>query len=197
MSYPAMAADIKNLMAHLGLPKAHIMGHSMGGKALMQLALSHPELIDKMLVVDIAPVQYQPHHDDVFKGLNAIDLATLKSRGDADQQLSPFVSELGVRAFLLKNLYRTETKQFAWRMNLASLEHNYQHISAAPSGTPYLSEVLFIKGATSNYMIPEYRDALLSLFPNASYKVIKNAGHWPHAEQAQVFTAMVLDYLSA
>ena len=197
MNYPLMAADIKNLMQHLGLDKAHIIGHSMGGKALMQLALNHPNLIDKMIVVDIASVQYEPHHDEVFKGLFALDLPALKSRSDADKQLAEFVSEPGIRAFLLKNLYRTEEKQFAWRMNLDSLHKNYQYISAAPSGAPYAAEVLFIKGANSNYMIPDYRNALLSLFPQASYKIVKNAGHWPHAEQPQVFTKIVLEHLTA
>jgi len=116
MSYEAMAADIVELMDQLGLEHAHILAHSMGGKAAMQLALNHPERINKLIVVDISPVQYTPHHDDVFRGLFSVDTGTLKSRGEADQQLAEFVDDASVRAFLLTNLYRDEQKQFAYRI---------------------------------------------------------------------------------
>ncbi|WP_286239794.1 alpha/beta fold hydrolase [Neptuniibacter halophilus] len=196
MSYPLMAADILALMEQLNVSKAHILGHSMGGKAAMQLALNHPDRIDKLIVVDIAPVVYPRHHDDVFEGLFSIDLTSLKSRSQADSQLQALIKEPSVRAFLLKNLYRNEAGQFDWRMNLQALHDDYAQISAAPQGSsPYPKPVLFIKGANSNYLIPEYRDDLLGLFPKASYKVIQNAGHWPHAEQADSFSRMVLDYL--
>lgn len=196
MSYDLMAADIAELMASLNLDKAQIIGHSMGGKAAMQFALTHPEKIEKLIIVDIAPVEYTPHHDDVFKGLFAVDLRQLKSRSEADKQLSNYVDELGVRAFLLKNLYRNEEKQFAWRMNLDTLHSQYANISAAPKGAPYPQEVLFIKGANSHYLLAKYRDAVLSLFPKADYKIIQDAGHWPHAEKPAEFTQLVLDYLN-
>jgi esterase len=195
MSYALMATDIAQLMAHLKLPKAHIIGHSMGGKAAMQLALNQPELIDQLIIVDIAPVAYGSHHDDVFKGLHSVELSSLKSRSDADKQLAKYIPELGVRAFLLKNLYRTEEKAFAWRMNLEILHQQYKNISKAPQGSPYLPKMLFIKGANSDYMVPAYRDDVIRLFPNAGYTVIKDAGHWPHAEKPEVFTRTVLDYL--
>ncbi|WP_415893457.1 alpha/beta fold hydrolase [Neptuniibacter sp. PT8_73] len=195
IDYELMASDIAELMQDLKLNKAHIIGHSMGGKAAMQFAITHPELIAKLVIVDIAPVEYTPHHDDVFKGLFSVDLTSLKSRGDADKQLSAFVDELGVRAFLLKNLYRTEDKQFAWRMNLNALHNQYSNISAAPQGNPYTNPVLFIKGAKSDYLLPKYRDAVLGLFPKADYKIIQEAGHWPHAEKPAEFTQLILDYL--
>ena len=196
IDYSLMASDIVELMSHLGLSKAHILGHSMGGKVAMQLALNHPDLIEKLIIVDIAPVQYSAHHDDVFKGLFAIDLKNLKSRGEADQTLSEYVDDAAVRAFLLTNLYRTENKEFGWRMNLQALYDGYDNISAAPAGTLYSQPVLFIKGANSDYMVPEYRDAVLKLFPNADYKVIKNAGHWPHAEKPAEFTKLIVEYLA-
>jgi len=195
IDYELMASDIAELMQDLNLNKAHIIGHSMGGKAAMQFAITHPELIKKLIIVDIAPVEYSPHHDDVFKGLFSVDLASLKSRGDADKQLSTYVDELGVRAFLLKNLYRTEDKKFAWRMNLDALHNQYSNISAAPQGDPYTNPVLFIKGAKSDYLLPKYRDAVLGLFPKADYKIIQDAGHWPHAEKPAEFTQLILDYL--
>jgi len=194
-TYPAMAADVLALMDELGLESAHVLGHSMGGKVAMQLALNAPERLRKLIVVDIAPVTYQPHHDGVFKGLFSIELEGLKSRGEADKQLAQHVMEPSVRAFLLKNLYRNEQKQFAWRMNLAVLHGQYSNISLAPEGTPYSGETLFIKGANSDYLLPEYRDQVIGLFPAASYKIIDGAGHWPHAEKAEMFSRIVLKFL--
>lgn len=195
MTYTAMAADIIELMDDLALDSAHILGHSMGGKAAMQLALNYPERIRKLIVVDIAPVEYRPHHQDVFAGLYSIEPDQLKSRGDADKQLAEHVDEPGVRAFLLKNLYRDEEKRFRWRMNLDVLHDQYNQIGAAPEGTPYTGTTLFIKGANSNYLLPEHRDQVLGLFPKAQYKLIQGAGHWPHAEKASVFGRIVLGHL--
>ncbi|MGH1461483.1 MAG: alpha/beta fold hydrolase [Neptuniibacter sp.] len=195
IDYSLMADDIATLLKHLDIPKAHVIGHSMGGKAAMQLALTHPELIEKLIVVDIAPVKYDSHHDDVFKGLFAIDLDSIKSRGEAEKSLSDYVKDAAVRAFLLTNLYRTEDKKFGWRMNLQALYQQYDNISDSPQGTPYEQPVLFIKGANSDYMIPEYREDVLKLFPKADYKVIMGAGHWPHAEKPAEFTQIILEYL--
>lgn len=195
ISYPEMAEDIIQLMDEHNLPRASILGHSMGGKAAMQLALNNPQRIDKLIIVDIAPVQYPHHHQDVLHGLNAVKLDTLKSRNDADQQLSLYVPEMPVRQFLLKNLYRNEQKAFAWRMNLPVLEACYDSISAAPEGPAYQAPVLFIKGETSDYLTAAYREPLLKLFPKADYRMIQDAGHWPHAEKPAIFTKMVLKYL--
>lgn len=194
-TYPAMAHDVLELMDDLGLDNAHILGHSMGGKVAMQIALTAPERLRKLVVVDIAPVTYTPHHDDVFKGLFSITLEGLKSRGEADKQLAEHVDELSVRAFLLKNLYRTEDKQFAWRMNLPVLHSQYSKISLAPEGTPFSGDTLFIKGANSDYLIPAYRDQVVGLFPKANYKMIDGAGHWPHAEKPEMFSRIVLKFL--
>lgn len=196
IDYDLMATDIIALLDHLNLPSANIVGHSMGGKAAMQLALSHPDRINKLIIVDIAPVEYGAHHTEVFEGLFAVDLEQIRSRSEAEQQLSNYVKEPAVRAFLLKNLYRDEHKQFAWRMNLQALHNHYSNISAAPNGKTYTKPVLFIKGARSDYLIPAYRDAVLKFFPQADYKIIKDAGHWPHAEKPQEFGKIVLDYLA-
>jgi len=196
MDYTLMAADIVELMKHLDISKAHILGHSMGGKVAMQLALNYPELIDKLIIVDIAPVAYGAHHEDVFKGLFAVDLKTLKSRSEADKQLSEHIDDVAVRAFLLTNLYRAHSKEFAWRMNLQAIYNEYNHISAAPAGNQYPKPTLFIKGANSDYLIADYKDAVLNLFPASKYKVILNAGHWPHAEKPAEFSQLVMDYLA-
>ncbi|MDO6562822.1 alpha/beta fold hydrolase [Amphritea sp. 1_MG-2023] len=196
ISYPEMADDIIELMDQQGLSSAHILGHSMGGKVAMQLAMNHPERVAKLIIVDIAPVAYPNHHNAVFKGLNAVDLARIKSRSEADQQLSQQVPELAVRQFLLTNLYRNEAKQFAWRMNLSALESGYDNISQAPTGEPFDKPVLFIKGENSNYITSAYRTQILALFPQADYRIIQGAGHWPHAEKPTLFTKLVLNYLT-
>lgn len=195
ISYPLMAADIIELMDQQGLTSAHILGHSMGGKVAMQLALNYPNRVDKLIIVDIAPVQYPNHHGDVFEGLKAVKLNNLKSRSEADQQLSQHISESAVRQFLLTNLYRNEAKQFAWRMNISALEAGYDNISQAPTGNTFNHPVLFIKGEKSDYITPDYRDQILTLFPKADYRMIQGSGHWPHAEKATIFTKLVLNYL--
>lgn len=197
MTYADMAADIIELMDSLSIENAFMLGHSMGGKAMMELALNYPTRVQKLIVVDIAPVQYPHHHQDVFSGLMSLELATIKSRSDADQQLSAHVKDTGVRAFLLKNLYRDEQKNFCWRMNLAVLHNKYQDISLAPKGTAFAGATLFIKGANSNYLLPEYKQQVLALFPNANYKIIQNAGHWPHAEQADAFSKSIEPFLNS
>ena len=121
-SYPLMAGDIIELMDQQGLESAHILGHSMGGKVAMQLAMNYPQRVDKLIIVDIAPVQYPNHHRDVFAGLNAVQLNSLKSRGEADQPLAQSIYELSVRHFLLTHLFPNEEKQFALPMELSRCE---------------------------------------------------------------------------
>jgi esterase len=196
MDYTAMADDLIELMDNLQLEHVCLMGHSMGGKAAMQLAMDHPHRVARLIVVDIAPVEYPPHHDAVFDGLNSIDLGSLKSRRDADNLLSRYVECEATRAFLLKNLYRDETGRFAWRMNLPVLQQQYAHISAAPEGTPYPGPVLFIKGGASGYIRAEHQSAILSRFPSASFKIIEGAGHLPHVEKPAAFTRLVEKFLT-
>ncbi|MGB1237160.1 MAG: alpha/beta fold hydrolase [Pseudomonadales bacterium] len=196
MSYEAMADDIQQLMQELTIERAHIMGHSMGGKVAMQLALSQPQLINKLIIADIAPVSYEPHHDEIFAGLNAIKLAELTSRKDADNALASHVQTPAVRAFLLKNLYRDEQQHFRWRPNLDALQREYHNISKPPHGTPFPSAALFIKGMNSNYILREHSNAINALFPAARFKIIEGAGHWLHAEKPKIFSKIVLNFLN-
>lgn len=198
ISYPLMAEDVIELMDRLDIEKASVLGHSMGGKVAMQLALDHPDRVEKLIVADIAPVQYGPHHEDVFKGLFSVDLDSVNSRGGADKQMAEHIASPGVRSFLLKNLQRDDEGRFDWKMNLPVLHGEYQHISAAPAAQgQYTGPVLFIKGGDSNYLLPQHQEAIKSLFPNAGYKVIEGAGHWLHAEKPVVFNGLVERFLSA
>lgn len=196
MDYPSMARDVIELMDDLKLASASMIGHSMGGKVAMQIALEHPQYLDKLIVVDIAPVQYSAHHQHIFEGLFSIDLASLSSRSAADKQLAAYIPEQGVRAFLLKNLYRNQQKTFAWRPNIAALHSQYHNISQAPHGTAFNGRTLFIKGKNSDYLLPEHQQTINNLFSCATFKIIEGAGHWPHAEKPKTFSSIILRFLT-
>ena len=195
MNYAVMANDIIELMDDLSIEAADILGHSLGGKVAMQIALQHPKRVKKLVVVDISPVAYEHRHNEIFDGLSAIDLNSLTSRTQADTLLKPYVETLDIRSFLLKNLYRDEQKNFQWRPNLAGLKESYPHLISAPFGNKFLKPVLFIKGKNSDYITSEHQEPINQLFDKVSFKMIEGAGHWPHAEKAKVFGSIVLNFL--
>lgn len=195
MSYRQMADDLAQTLDALELAQVALLGHSMGGKLAMTFALLHPERVTKLILADIAPVAYPPRHNSIFAGLEAVDLAKLTSRAEADKQLAEYINEAGVRQFLLKSLVK-DNDRFYWRFNLAALKANY----AALIGEPlvqgqYSGPVLFIKGDDSDYILPEHRPAILQLFPQAQAKIIQGTGHWLHAEKPAAFTKLVQDFL--
>ncbi len=196
MNYPCMAEDVCGYLDSAGLDSAHVLGHSMGGKTAMQLALSFPERVHQVVVADIAPVQYSHHHDSIFQGLSRIDPATLPSRQQADELLKPHVPEVAIRQFLLKNLVKQGSGGFQWRMNLGAIRDQYSHIMAGQTSIrPFTGPLLFIKGGVSDYIIPQYREHTASLFPNAEVKVIPNTGHWLHAEKPELFARVVKRFM--
>jgi esterase len=200
MNYPIMASDIVELLNELEIPAASIIGHSMGGKVAMQLALQYPDRVNKLVVVDISPVSYPTtHHDEIFEGLAAIDLETLKSRADANDILQAYVTNPEIRSFLLKNLYRAENKAFKWRPNLSILKQEYTQLSCGPTISKevvFKNATLFIKGKNSDYMLKEHQDTIDALFESVQFKMIEGAGHWPHAEKPKVFSAILHKFLS-
>ncbi|TGN38278.1 alpha/beta fold hydrolase [Marinobacter confluentis] len=203
MSYPEMADDVLAYMDAQGIGKAWVLGHSMGGKVAMQLALKAPDRIAGIIVADISPVTYQPRHDQVLEGLKAVDVGALRSRQDADAALSPFVEEAGVRQFLLKNLVPVPADEkddsgarYRWRLNLPVIDASYADLSAAPEGEgPYEGPVLFIKGADSAYIQTKHRDTISGLFPRADLRIIEGTGHWLHAEKPDTFVALCRRFL--
>jgi len=195
MNYRVMAEDVKNLLTHLNLSSAHILGHSMGGKVAMELSQHYPAFCKSLIIVDIAPRQYHPRHTDVFEGLNAVNLTLITNRKDAEQTLTQHLSDNTVAQFLLKGLYRSD-HGFSWRFNLKELESNYQNLIAAPSmTTPFAGPVMFIKGMNSDYIQASDRPNILSMFPSAQSKVINGTGHWPHAEKPRLLIKIVQDFL--
>jgi esterase len=197
MSYGDMAEDVIQTMNALGLDKAHFLAHSMGGKTAMQLAFLEGRRINKLIIVDIAPVDYHAGPYAVLEGLQAVDLDSLGSRAEADEALSQYIEEKVLRDFLLTNLQRKGAEGYAWRFNLEALVQEYAAIKGglSPQGV-YDDEVLFIKGANSDYIQSEHKADIQKLFPSAKIKIIENAGHWVHSEKPEAFIKVVEDYLS-
>lgn len=196
MDYPQLAADVFETLTSLAIEQCAVLGHSMGGKVAMQMALLQPKRINKLILADISPVVNEPRHQRILQGLAEINLSQLIDRKHADQLLQPFVAELGVRQFLLKNLYKDHQDQFQWRFNLKALIDNYQQLLAAPTSTGvYAGETLFIKGGNSDYIQAAHQPQILTLFPKASAKIIQGTGHWLHAEKPAAFSKIVSDFL--
>ncbi|WP_205500541.1 alpha/beta fold hydrolase [Rufibacter psychrotolerans] len=196
-SYQLMTDDLLEFVEQHQLQDIYLIGHSMGGKVAMNFALQHPEKIAKLLVADIAPKAYPPHHDDIIAGFRSIDLNAIQSRQEADDQLAQKVEDMGTRQFLLKNLYRQEDNSFAWRLHLDAIERNLPYILGnIASDTPFTKPTLFLRGANSRYIKPEQDlPQIQALFPNARVETIENAGHWLHAEQPQQFYRLTMEFL--
>jgi esterase len=199
MSYKELAQDVIDLLDSLLIQSCHILGHSMGGKIAMQISLTHPNRVEKLIVADIAPVKYPAHHLSIIAGLQAIDLNGIQKRKDADSQLSRYVDNIGVRQFLLRNIVMDESKRFAFKCNLDNIENGYQQIMQSidiENNQPFMGETLFIKGGSSDYILPEHQSIIKALFPNAKAKIIQGAGHWLHAEKTTAFNKVVDDFLT-
>lgn len=195
MDYPTLAADVRDTMDAHGLSSAHVIGHSLGGKAAMELALSGPERVRRLVVVDIAPMDYPPRHDAELAAMRGLDPATIGSRREADDRLADAVPGPVVRQFLLKNLVRTGDG-FAWRIPLDTIAEQYPQIAAAPpSPGRYEGPTLFVRGAESSHL-PESAERLIrQRFPAARIETIAGAGHWVHAEAPEAFVELVRGFL--
>jgi esterase len=195
MSFTDMATDVLNYMDQHSIEQSCLLGHSLGGKVAMQVALLAPQRILRLVVADIAPVAYSGHHDEVFAGIGAVQLSQIVSRKDAEAMLAPHISELGIRQFILKNIYRNEQGQFDWLMNVAGLKRCYGQIREAVSGGIYEGPVLFIKGELSSYIQEKHQDLISALFPHAQLKIIQGASHWLHAEEPAQFNRLARAFL--
>ncbi|PTX44410.1 pimeloyl-ACP methyl ester carboxylesterase [Christiangramia gaetbulicola] len=195
-SYELMAADVKEYCESKNLENIILLGHSMGGKTAMLTACENEGLVEKLIIVDIAPKYYAPHHQEILAGLTALDEAKLTSRGDAEDFLKKYIPETGVRLFLLKNLYWKTKEQLSLKLNLDALKANIENIGEAlPADRSYHGDTLFIKGENSNYIRPEDEADIKKQFPKAKIKEIKNAGHWVHAENMKDFYEAVMRFV--
>lgn len=196
-SYEIMAEDVHTFMTDNWIHQAYIMGHSMGGKVAMQLATHHEDMVQKLLVVDIAPKTYQPSHETIFKALFSLDLEHLESRRDADAHLATYLDSFAVRQFLIKNLHLDRTTgQYRWKMNLPVIYENYHDILQKTNlFAAYEGPTLFIKGANSDYIQEKELSDYQQFFPQAALTTIPDAGHWIHAEQPKAFINVVQYFL--
>ena len=194
-SYPDMAADLAEVIGSLGAPM-DILGHSMGGKAAMQLALTHGGLLNRMVIADIAPVVYRHDQSQYIQAMRALDLTDLTSRIEADRRLAATVPALSLRAFFLQSLDLKATPA-VWRLNLDVLEAEMPKIVGWP-GTEgrFDGPTLFLAGSASHYIKPEYRDGIRALFPAARFAKLIGAGHWLHADKPREFVATVRAFLA-
>jgi len=194
-NYEVMAIDLKNFLEQHQIDNPIIIGHSMGGKVAMQFAVDHPEMLQKLIVVDIAPKSYPVHHDEILEGLCALPITELKSRGEANTMLEAYVPVMGTRQFLLKNLART-TDGFEWKINLPVIRDKINVIGQGlPAGTVFDKATLFINGKMSNYIKESDKALILQHFPSAELKTIDYAGHWVHAEQPEEFLSIVKKFI--
>lgn len=199
LSPAAMARAITDELDTLGVERCHLIGHSLGGKVAMAMAGGSAfARIDKLIVVDIAPRAYPPHHQPVFDALRALNLASLRDRHHAEQQLKHGIPDAGVRAFLLKSLYRNDDGEYAWRFDLDALLESYPAIAAqAPIESRIECPTLFIKGANSDYLQSADEPQIRELFSQPSVKIMPGTGHWPHAEKPALFARLCLEFLGA
>jgi pimeloyl-ACP methyl ester carboxylesterase len=194
-NYKLLTEDLAAFIKEHHIEKPHIIGHSMGGKTAMNFAVKYPDVLDKLIVVDIAPKSYPVHHDHILEGLHEIDLNTLTSRTEADKLLSRHVPEPDVRQFLLKNLARNSEGKFEWRVNIHAIDEHIEEIGAGMQfDGQYTGETLFIKGVRSNYYAPGDEENILKIFQAAQF-VTLNTGHWVQAEDPKGFAETVLKFL--
>lgn len=192
MSYPEMAADILRFLDDRGYPRAAVVGHSMGGKAAMTLALTHPGRVERLVVADIAPVTYTHTHAPFVAAMKAADLEGRTRRSEVESQLVDAVPEAPLRSFLLQNLV-LENGRFHWRINLDAVGADMEKLIGFPDlgDARYDGPTLFIGGGKSDYITPEHEPAIHRHFPNATMEMMPGAGHWIHAERPEEFASLV------
>ena len=194
--YDLLVEDIVQYIEHHQLEKVIVLGHSMGGKVAMLFAVKYPTLVAKLIIVDIAPRYYHPHHTDILKALNSVDFLIHNTRKLVDQKIAELIPDIGVRSFLLKNVYWKEKGLLAYRFNLQSLTENNSEVGKAlPSFTTFNGETLFLAGGNSGYITESEVPVIKAHFPKATIKTIANVGHWLHAEKPKAFYELVMRFL--
>ena len=198
MDYGEMAEDVRVTLHASGYRRFALLGHSMGGKAAMVLALAQGAEVARLVVVDIAPAAYQAHHLGYVRAMRALDLGAVTRRAEADARLASAVGDAAERGFLLQNLVFDGGKA-RWRLNLAAIERAMPRLvgfPALPPGAAYLGPALFVAGGASDYLRPQHEAEIRRRFPNARIARIADAGHWLHAEQPQAFLDIVEPFLA-
>ena len=196
-NYSVMADDLKEFIDEHKLVDPILLGHSMGGKTAMYFAQKHKNVLSKLIVADMAPVKYPPHHAEVLKALHAVDFSKMNTRKEAEVILNEFISDFGTKQFLLKNIYWEDTanNKMNWRFDLASITKNYDEILAVIPDESCDIESLFIRGEKSRYIKDEEISEIKNRFPNSILETIAGAGHWVHAEKPNEFYGCVMKFI--
>lgn len=196
-NYEVMAQDVYEYCLANQFSNIDIIGHSMGGKVAMCLATTYPNLVRKLIVADIGPKYYAPHHQNILAGLNAVDFSSKPSRNEVDSTLTTYIPDFGTRQFILKSLYWKEPGQLAFRFNLSVFNSKIEEIGKAlPAEARTEVPALFIRGGNSNYILDKDLDGIHSHFPNSNCVTIPNADHWLHAENPKLFYQYCIDFLA-
>lgn len=187
-NYTVMSNDILEYCHYHNLSNVSIIGHSMGGKVAMLFATTYPEMVDKLIVADIGPKYYAPHHQDILAGLNAVDFSTKPDRSQVEEILYPFIPDFGTRQFLMKNLYWATPGQLDFRFNLPVFNAQIEDIGEAlPEGNHFDKPTMFIRGGNSKYILDTDLPGIKKHFPNTELTTLPNVGHWLHAENPKGF----------
>jgi esterase len=197
MDYSLMAADVAQLVTHLQLENCRVIGHSMGGKVAMALAILNPGLLSRMIVADIAPVAYQHSHDPLIDPILALDLRNVESRAQVDQGLQAAITDASLRAFLMQNLVR-EAGEWRWRVNWSVIQREMSSLTGfVPLSDDWSCDLpsLFLRGANSDYVGEVEAAVIKKRFPASRLETIADAGHWLHAEQPLQFARLAKDFL--
>jgi len=199
IDYPTMAQDLQHFMESHWIFKAHVLGHSMGGKTAMQFALEYPDMVENFVVVDVAPKRYQGGHEEILAAILALDLKTVQNRNDAELFLRQRLTnqDESTIQFLMKNLSRNPESGFEWKMNFPAIHAHYQDILAGIEvDATFEGETLFIRGEKSNYIQDSDWQNILKLFPKAQLETVAHAGHWVHADQPKALLEIVQSFLT-
>ena len=195
VSYAAMAGDVLSLVDSLGCEQFDLLGHSMGGKVAMWLALHYPERVNHLIVADIAPVKYPNRFVTIIDAMHSLDLDKLENRQQADEQMSERLSDASLRGYLLQNLVLVDGR-WQWRINLAALAGNIDVIMDFPGNSfEFAKPALFLRGEFSDYISTENESDLLNYFPMAEIVTVEQAGHWLYAEKPEQFVAEIKQFL--
>lgn len=195
-NYEVMVQDVYDYCQANSLQSIAVIGHSMGGKTAMLLATTYPDLVNKLIIADIGPKYYAPHHEDILAGLNAVDFSVKPSRNDVEEILKTYIPDFGTRQFLMKSLYWLEPGQLAFRFNLKVFIEKTDEIGKTlGSGLVFDKPTLFIRGGNSNYILDEDFNEIKIHFPNSKIETIPNVGHWLHAENPKMFYELASNFL--
>lgn len=195
LSYEALAGDIHELFRSRGLSSGILIGHSMGGKVAMRFAQTWPDLLDKLVVADMAPKAYPVHHEGILDAMESIDLDAMKSRGQADKALAEQIPAWGERQFLLKNLYWKEKGRLGWKADLQAIRKNMNEIVKPLTDQKVTVPTLFMRGENSDYIRDADKSAIREQFNQVRFATIRGSGHWIHAEAPEQFLATLLGFL--